>query len=110
MKELLGIVPPDDRQGCLQDIHWYGGAFGYFPGYTLGAMTAAQLFDAARRAIPALEESIAEGEFAPLRDWLREHVHGLGSRYSAEEMLRRATGRPLDAAVFKNHLGKRYLS
>ena len=110
MQELLGITPPDDRLGCLQDIHWYGGGFGYFPGYTLGAMTAAQLFDAARRATPGLEASIAQGDFAPLRNWLRTHVHGLGSRYSSDEIVRRATGRSLDTNVFKDHLRKRYLS
>jgi carboxypeptidase Taq len=110
MKALLGIVPPDDRLGVLQDIHWYGGGFGYFPGYTLGAVTAAQLFDAARRATPGLEDAIAHGDFAPLRTWLIAHVHGLGSRYSSAEIVRRATGRPLDAEIFKSHLRKRYLS
>jgi carboxypeptidase Taq len=110
MKELLGIVPPDDRLGCLQDIHWYGGGFGYFPGYTLGAVTAAQFFDAARRAIPSLESAIARGDFAPLRGWLATHVHGVGSRYSSAEIVEHATGRTLDAEIFKSHLRKRYLS
>jgi len=110
MRELLGITPPSDRLGCLQDIHWYAGAFGYFPSYTLGAMMAAQLFDAARRSTPALEASLAEGNFTPLREWLRAHVHGLASRYTSAELLRRATGRPLDAGIFKTHLRNRYLS
>ena len=110
MKDLLGVTPPDDRLGCLQDIHWYGGAFGYFPCYTLGAMTAAQLFEAARRANPDLEAALGRGDFAPLRTWLRSHVHGLASRYSTDELVTRATGRSLDAEVFKNHLKKRYLS
>jgi carboxypeptidase Taq len=110
MQELLGILPPDDRLGCLQDIHWYCGGFGYFPGYTLGAMTAAQLFDAARRAHPDLESRIAQGDFTPLRTWLGAHVHGLGSRYSVDDLIRRATGRSLDAGVFKDHLRRRYLS
>ena len=110
MQQLLGITPPDDRVGCLQDIHWYGGGFGYFPGYTLGALTAAQFFDAARRAIPHLEDAIAQGDFKPLRGWLIEHVHGLGSRYATAEIIERATGRPLDASIFKSHLRKRYLS
>ncbi len=110
LKELLGIVPPDDRLGCLQDIHWYSGGFGYFPCYTLGAMTAAQLFDTARQAHPDLEARIAQGDFAPLRTWLGAHVHGLASRYSTDELVKRATGRSLDAEVFKNHLRKRYLS
>src|SRR6185312_17049358 len=63
MEELLGIVPPTDREGCLQDIHWYDGAWGYFPTYTLGAMTAAQLFDAAKRADPRILPGIAQGNF-----------------------------------------------
>lgn len=110
MEELLGLVPPDDRLGCLQDIHWYDGAFGYFPTYTLGAMTAAQLFDAAARAVPGLKEAISEGDFRPLLGWLRENVHGRGSLTSAEDLLVRATGRPLDAGVFKEHLRRRYLA
>jgi carboxypeptidase Taq len=110
MKELLGIVPPSDREGCLQDIHWYDGAWGYFPTYTLGAMTAAQLFDAARRAKPEIPEAIGKGDFAPLLAWLRENVHGHGSRLSNRDLLTRATGRPLDPAVFKRHLETRYLS
>jgi carboxypeptidase Taq len=110
MKELLGIVPPSDREGCLQDIHWYDGAWGYFPTYTLGAMTAAQLFDAACRANPQIPTSIGRGDFVPLLAWLREHVHGHGARLSNRELLTRATGRPLDPAVFKRHLETRYLS
>ena len=110
MEELLGIVPPDDRLGCLQDIHWYDGAFGYFPTYTLGAMTAAQLFDAARKALPDLEGDLAAGRFAPLLGWLRTNVHGKASRYSTDELLRQATGKPLDAEIFKAHLRARYVS
>jgi carboxypeptidase Taq len=109
MEKLLGIAPPDDRLGCLQDIHWYDGAFGYFPTYTLGAMTAAQLFDAARRALPDLEGDLAGGRFAPLLAWLRENVHRKASRHSTDELLRQATGKPLDAAIFKAHLRQRYL-
>jgi carboxypeptidase Taq len=110
MKELLGIVPPSDREGCLQDIHWYDGAWGYFPTYTLGAMTAAQLFDAACRAKPEIPEAIGKGDFAPLLAWLRAHVHGHGSRLPNRDLLTQATGRPLDPAVFKRHLETRYLS
>jgi len=109
MERLLGIVPPDDRSGCLQDIHWYDGAWGYFPTYTLGAMTAAQLFDAARRTDPAIVPGIRTGDFAPLLDWLRENVHAKASRLSMADLLSEATGRPLDAAVFKAHLAARYL-
>ena len=110
MERLLAVTPPDDRDGCLQDIHWYDGAWGYFPTYTLGAMTAAQLFDAAKRAVPAIPSAIARGDFAPLLGWLRANVHSLGSRYSARDMLVRATGKPLDAAIFEGHLRARYLA
>jgi len=109
MKRLLGITPPDDRRGCLQDIHWFDGAFGYFPTYTLGAMTAAQLFESACRAEPDLLPAIGRGDFAPLRHWLRDKVHGRASSASSREILTAATGRVLDAEVFKRHLKERYL-
>jgi carboxypeptidase Taq len=108
MKELLGIVPPSDREGCLQDIHWFDGAWGYFPTYTLGAMTAAQLFDAARRGLPELPAMIERGEFAPLLAWLRDNVHRHAASLPAQELLVKATGRPLDPAVFRRHLEERY--
>jgi carboxypeptidase Taq len=110
MRALLGVAPGSDREGCLQDIHWYDGAWGYFPTYTLGAMTAAQLFDAAKRANPAILPSIARGDFAPLMAWLRQHVHAKGSRYSTAEIITQATGRPLDAKTYERHLQTRYLA
>lgn len=109
MRDLLGIVPPDDRMGCLQDIHWPSGAFGYFPTYTLGAMAAAQLFSALRRDRPTIEDEIRSGDLHGLVDWLRARVHGQGSRYTAGELLRRVTGDDLDPDVFKAHLRRRYL-
>jgi len=109
MRKLLGLTPPSDREGCLQDLHWYDGAWGYFPTYTLGAMTAAQLFDAARRADPAIEDGIGNGQFKPLTDWLGAHVHAKGSLMSARELLIEATGRPLDPKLFIRHLRARYL-
>ena len=110
MKALLGIVPPDDRQGCLQDIHWFDGAFGYFPTYTLGAMTAAQLFAAAKRADPGIVPGIEKGAFAPLMAWLRANIHGKASRFSTAEIITQATGKPLDPAVFEAHLRARYIA
>lgn len=109
MTELLGITPPDDRLGCLQDIHWPSGAFGYFPTYTLGAMAAAQFYRAARRDLPGLEEDIAGGELGNLVAWLRQHVHGQGSCHTADELLTRATGEPLNPDIFLGHLKARYL-
>jgi carboxypeptidase Taq len=109
MRELVGITPPDNRQGCLQDIHWFDGAFGYFPTYTLGAMTAAQLFDAAKRADAAIAPGIAKGDFAPLFAWLRTNVHGKASRFTTTEIITQATGKPLDPAIFERHLRARYI-
>jgi carboxypeptidase Taq len=109
MAAVLGIIPPDDRDGCMQDIHWFDGAFGYFPTYTLGAIAAAQLFAAACRAVPDVPEAIGRGDFRPLLAWLKENVHGLGSRYSTSELLQRATGRALDVEAYIDHLRDRYL-
>jgi len=110
MVELLGIRPPDDRLGCLQDIHWPDGAFGYFPTYSLGAMAAAQLAAAARVADPQIMPSIAKGDFEPLMAWLRPNVHNKASLISTDELLIEATGRPLGADAFKDHLRRRYLA
>jgi carboxypeptidase Taq len=110
LKRLLGLTPPSDREGCLQDIHWYEGIFGYFPCYSLGAMTAAQLYGAACAANPGIPAAIAGGDFVPLMAWLRANVHGLASSLPGHEIISRATGRPLDIAVFKEHLARRYLA
>jgi carboxypeptidase Taq len=107
---LLGITPPDDRRGCLQDIHWYDGAFGYFPSYTLGAMAAAQLFAAARQAVPSLEAALATGDFSPLTAWLTENIHRHGARLGFNELLQSATGEPLNPRAFEAHLVSRYLT
>jgi carboxypeptidase Taq len=110
LHHLLGITPPNDDQGCLQDIHWYDGGFGYFPSYTLGAMAAAQLMAAARRDIPGLDDAFARGDLSPLTGWLRIHVHGKGSLLGFNDLLRAATGKPLDPSDFEAHLSARYLS
>ncbi len=109
MKSLLGIAPPSDREGCLQDIHWFDGAIGYFPCYSLGAMTAAQLYAAACQADPGIPAAIARGDFKPLMAWLRPNVHERGSSMTTAEIVTAATGRPLDVGVFKAHLQRRYL-
>ena len=109
MRQLLGIVPPNDRLGCLQDIHWPGGAWGYFPTYTLGALAAAQLFEAARQADADVMPGIARGDFGPLIAWLRTNIHAKGSLDSTDALLTQATGEPLGTAAFKAHLRRRYL-
>jgi carboxypeptidase Taq len=109
LQSLLGITPPDDARGCLQDIHWYDGGFGYFPSYTLGAMAAAQLMKAARAATPGLDAALAEGDLAPLVGWLRVNVHAHGASLGFQGLLRAATGKPLDPMDFQAHLASRYL-
>lgn len=102
--ELLGIRPDSVADGVLQDIHWATGAFGYFPTYTLGNLVAAQLFDAAGDSIGDLPARLAAGDFAPLLAWLRDNVHRHGRRYSASELVERATGSPLSSAPFLDYL------
>ncbi|GEP06763.1 carboxypeptidase M32 [Methylobacterium oxalidis] len=109
MRDLLGLAVPDDRLGCLQDIHWPGGSWGYFPTYTLGALAAAQLFRAAREAEPDLVPALARGDFGPLTGWLRANVHAKGSLLDTDALLQEATGAPLGAAAFRLHLEERYL-
>ena len=110
MRELLGVVPPDDRQGVLQDIHWPSGAIGYFPCYTLGAILAAQLYEAMIAAAPDLPAHVAKGDFRPLLAWLRANIHEQGARYESQELIARATGRPLELQPFLRHLETRYLA
>jgi carboxypeptidase Taq len=107
MKKYLGIVPPDDARGCLQDIHWSGGAIGYFPTYTLGNLYGAQFFEAARAELGDLDAMFAAGEFAPLLNWLRRNIHIHGRRYSAAELVRRITGKPLGAQALLGHLRRK---
>jgi carboxypeptidase Taq len=109
LQRLIGVTPQSDHDGCLQDIHWYDGAWGYFPTYTLGALIAAQLFAAVRRALPDLPDQIGRGEFAPLFGWLRLHFHGKGSLLSTADLVTEATGMPLGTAAFEAHLRQRYL-
>ncbi len=110
MRARLGLTPPDDGLGCLQDIHWYDGGFGYFPTYTLGAVAAAQLFRAACEAAPEIPDRLHQGETGPLLGWLRRWVHARGSVLGTEALLTEATGRGLDVAPFLDHLRARYLS
>ncbi len=107
---MLGIVPPTDTLGCLQDVHWSAGLIGYFPTYSIGAVTAAQLFAAARRQEPAIDAGLAHGDFSTLVGWTRANIHSQGSRFaSSAEVVEAATGRPLSTEAFKQHLIARYL-
>ena len=108
MRDSLGLTVTDDALGCLQDIHWPSGAWGYFPTYTLGAITAAQLFAAACAARPQIHASLADGAFAPLVGWLRDAVHGKGSLLGADALVAAATGRPIEIDAYLVHLRQRY--
>jgi carboxypeptidase Taq len=108
MRRYLGITPPDDVQGVLQDIHWSWGEFGYFPTYSLGNLYSASLYGAAERAMPDLAGHIRRGELLPLRDWLRDNVHRQGYRLPAEELIQKVTGRGLTDADFLRYLKGKY--
>ena len=108
-KELLGIEPTSNANGVLQDVHWSGGAFGYFPSYCLGNMLAAQLWYAALEQLPSLESDFEQGRFAGLLDWLRSSIHQHGSRYKLLELAQRVTGSPLRSQSLIRYLRERYL-
>ena len=109
MERVVGIRPSNDRDGCLQDVHWPSGAFGYFPSYTIGAIAAAQLFATALEKHPMIPSELARGELGTLRAFAREHVHQHGSRFDTNAILERATGRGLDVDALLAHLRRRYL-
>jgi carboxypeptidase Taq len=108
MWEYLGVEVPDDAHGVLQDVHWSGGSIGYFSTYLIGTVASVQIWEAAGRDLPELEEHVGNGEFAPLRAWLGEHVHALGRKFSPQETLRRATGSPLAAQPYLDYLRRTY--
>jgi carboxypeptidase Taq len=103
-REYLGIESPTDSDGVLQDVHWSAGAIGYCPTYSLGNLYAAQLFEAAQRDLGKLHDMFRRGEFLPLRDWLRKHIHSNGRRYPAAVLAHRATGSPLSHDALLRHL------
>ena len=110
MQQLLGITPDSNANGCMQDVHWPDGAFGYFPTYTLGAMIAAQLMATIKTAIPDLGAQIRKGNFSQLAEWLGKNVHSQASRFSSPDLLKHATGKTLDSTLYKAHLQQRYLA
>jgi len=110
MTRYLGLSTDGNfKDGCMQDVHWFSGAFGYFPTYTLGALMAAQWFAAASARLPGLAAQIEAGDFAALIGWLRREIHGRGQLKTARALLTEVTGAPLDPRHFKAHLERRYL-
>ncbi|NQU42979.1 carboxypeptidase M32, partial [bacterium] len=108
MQEYLGIVPTDDKDGCMQDIHWAWGLVGYFPTYALGNLYSAQFFDKARRDIGDLDDHIARGNLGVLTEWLRENIHRRGHRLLAPELVEAVTGEPLRTEPFLDYLKAKY--
>ena len=107
-EKYLGLTPPDDAQGCLQDIHWSGGGIGYFPTYALGNLYAAQFFEQARQEVGDLNAQFAEGVFEPLKNWLTEKIYSQGQRYRANELIEVVTGKPLSHEPLMRHLRAKY--
>jgi len=108
-RSLLGLAVPDDARGCLQDVHWSFGLFGYFATYTLGNLNAAQLMHQARQSVAGLDPSLAGGHYAPLLAWLRTNIHAHGQRWDGPELMRQATGQPTQAGYFLDHLRTKFL-
>ena len=106
--KLFGVTPPDNSQGCLQDIHWAMGGLGYFPTYTLGNLYAAQFFDTLKKALPDWESLVRRGEFAPILGWLRTNIHRHGRVYNAGELCKRVTGEALNPQYFLNYLNTKF--
>jgi len=108
MKDLLGVVPGNDAEGCLQDVHWSCGLYGYFPSYALGNLYAAQLWDRMRETLPDVDASLRRGDVSPIREWLREKIHRPASTWIPGELIERATGSALDAKHFVAYLNDKY--
>jgi carboxypeptidase Taq len=109
METDLGIAPPDDRDGCLQDVHWYSGQIGGgFHSYTIGNILSAQFFDAAIKAHPDILAEIANGQFGTLHGWLTNNIYCHGRRLTPEQIVVRATGTPMTMAPYLGYLRKKY--
>jgi carboxypeptidase Taq len=104
MRRLLGVEVPSDALGCLQDVHWSGGSFGYFPSYALGCLIAAQLWEAMEAELGSREEDLRVGEVAPIQDWLGEHVHRFGRRLDTTPLVEQATGLGIEIEPFLRYV------
>jgi carboxypeptidase Taq len=109
MWDYLGVEVPDDTHGVLQDVHWSGGSLGYFSTYALGNLISAQIWERITADIPDLYDAIGEGEFAPLRDWLRENLHRHGRKFTPGETLERVVGTPkIDPEPYVRYLREKF--
>jgi carboxypeptidase Taq len=108
MQEYLGITPPNDAQGVLQDVHWSYGSIGYFSTYALGNLVSAQLWEKINEDIRDLDEQTAKGKFDELLSWLREKIHIYGQKYEPQDLVQRITGSKIDSAAYVRYLTKKY--
>jgi carboxypeptidase Taq len=108
-EQRLGLRPATDTEGCLQDVHWAIGSFGYFPSYALGSFIAAQLYESLRTESEHFDQEIAAGHFGGLFEWLRQNVHGRGASVGAQELIQDATGKQLTAAPWLRYAEAKYL-
>jgi carboxypeptidase Taq len=108
MEEYLGIIPPDDKDGVLQDVHWSGGMIGYFSTYALGNLVSVQLWERINEDIPDLTDQIRQGAFEALLDWLRENIHRHGAKYEPQELVQRIIGSKIDPAPYVNYLETKF--
>lgn len=107
MNELLGVVPASDDEGCLQDVHWSFGGIGYFPSYTLGKLYSAMLWNAMKRELPNAADSISNGEFAPILEWLRKNIHQYGKTEKPDQIIQRVCHSPLTEVDFLEYVTKK---
>jgi carboxypeptidase Taq len=108
MKDYLGVVPPNDAQGVLQDIHWSGGMLGYFSTYALGNLVSAQLWEKFKLTVPDIDDQMRRGDFSGLLSWLRIKIHQYGRKYEPQELVKRVTGSPIDPAPYIRYLKSKY--
>jgi carboxypeptidase Taq len=108
MQEYLGVTPPNDADGVLQDVHWSSGLIGYFPTYSLGNLVSLQLWERIRADIPDLDEQIRRGQFGGLLGWLREKVHCHGAKFEPQDLVQRVTGSKIDPAPYVRYLQNKF--
>jgi carboxypeptidase Taq len=108
MEEFLGLIPPDDKMGVLQDVHWSSGYFGYFSTYALGNLVSVQLWNCIQKEIPNIKEQIGRGDFSQLLGWLRENIHQHGAKFEPQELVARVTGSKIDPQPYVGYLQDKY--
>ncbi|MBL8062770.1 MAG: carboxypeptidase M32, partial [Anaerolineales bacterium] len=108
MRDYLGITPPNDAVGVLQDIHWSYGSIGYFSTYALGNIVSAQLWEVINKDIKDIEDQIRKGQFSELREWLGRKIHIFGHKYDPQDLVQKVTGSKIDSAPYVRYLTKKY--